>query len=54
MRFVSFATRSSATPPTTDVSQGYTDAVERLLGGERPLRFVDQPKKGFFARMFGG
>jgi septum site-determining protein MinD len=38
----------------TDVSQAYTDAVERLLGAELPLRFVDEPKKGFFARVFGG
>jgi septum site-determining protein MinD len=38
----------------SDVSQAYTDAVERLLGTELPLRFVDEPRKGFFARMFGG
>ena len=38
----------------SDVSAAYTDAVERLLGTELPLRFVDEPKKGFFARMFGG
>jgi septum site-determining protein MinD len=38
----------------TDVSQAYTDAVDRLLGAELPLRFVDEPRKGFFARMFGG
>lgn len=38
----------------SDVSQAYTDAVDRLLGAELPLRFVDEPKKGFFARMFGG
>jgi septum site-determining protein MinD len=38
----------------SDVSEAYTDAVERLLGTELPLRFVDEPKKGFFARMFGG
>jgi septum site-determining protein MinD len=37
-----------------DVSQAYTDAVDRLLGGELQLRFVDEPRKGFFARMFGG
>jgi septum site-determining protein MinD len=38
----------------SEVSEAYTDAVERLLGTERPLRFVDEPKKGFFARVFGG
>src|SRR5262245_36559346 len=38
----------------SDVSEAYTDAVERLLGAELPLRFVDEQKKGFFARMFGG
>ncbi len=38
----------------TDVSQAYGDAVERLLGAELPLRFVEEPKKGFFARVFGG
>lgn len=34
-------------------SHAYEDAVGRLLGEELPLRFVDEPKKGFFARMFG-
>jgi len=38
----------------SDVSLAYTDAVERLLGAELPLRFVEEPKKGFFARVFGG
>jgi septum site-determining protein MinD len=38
----------------TDVSAAYEDAVGRLLGEERALRFVEPPKKGFFARMFGG
>ncbi|MET0282247.1 MAG: septum site-determining protein MinD [Steroidobacteraceae bacterium] len=38
----------------TDVSQAYGDAVDRLLGAELPMRFVDEPKKGFFARVFGG
>ena len=38
----------------SDVSQAYQDAVSRLLGETVPLRFVDEPKKGFFARVFGG
>jgi septum site-determining protein MinD len=38
----------------SDVSRAYEDAVARLLGETVPMRFVDEPKKGFFARMFGG
>jgi septum site-determining protein MinD len=38
----------------SDVSRAYEDAVARLLGETLPMRFVDEPKKGFFARMFGG
>ena len=38
----------------SDASQAYEDAVARLLGETLPLRFVEEPKKGFFARMFGG
>jgi len=38
----------------SDVSRAYEDAVARLLGETVPLRFVDEPKKGFFARVFGG
>jgi septum site-determining protein MinD len=34
--------------------QAYEDAVARLLGEQRPMRFLDAPKKGFFTRMFGG
>jgi septum site-determining protein MinD len=39
---------------TSDASLAYDDAVARLLGESLPLRFVDEPKKGFFARLFGG
>lgn len=39
---------------SSDVSGAYEDAVARLLGEVVPLRFVDAPKKGFFARLFGG
>jgi septum site-determining protein MinD len=39
---------------TSDASLAYDDAVARLLGETLPLRFVDEPKKGFFARLFGG
>jgi septum site-determining protein MinD len=38
----------------SDVSLAYEDAVARLLGETLPLRFVDEPKKGLLARMFGG
>ncbi len=38
----------------SDASQAYEDAVSRLLGETRPLRFTDEPRKGFFARVFGG
>jgi septum site-determining protein MinD len=38
----------------SDVSRAYEDAVARILGETVPLRFVDEPKKGFLARMFGG
>ena len=34
--------------------QAYTDAVARILGEERPMRFTTVEKKGFFSRMFGG
>jgi len=39
---------------SSDASRAYDDAVGRLLGETLPLRFIDEPKKGFFARMFGG
>jgi septum site-determining protein MinD len=38
----------------SDVSKAYEDAVARLLGDTMPLRFIDEPKKGFLSRMFGG
>jgi septum site-determining protein MinD len=38
----------------SDVSEAYTDLVARFLGEERPMRFVDPAKAGFFKRLFGG
>jgi septum site-determining protein MinD len=38
----------------SDVSAAYEDAVARLLGETVPMRFTQEPKKGFFARVFGG
>ncbi|MCB5160520.1 septum site-determining protein MinD [Marinomonas algarum] len=32
----------------------YSDAVDRLMGEERPLRFLDVQKKGFIKRLLGG
>ena len=37
----------------SDAAQAYDDAVSRLLGETKPLRFIDEPRKGFFARVFG-
>ncbi len=38
----------------SDVSEAYKDVIDRLLGEERPLRFVEAQKQGFFKRLFGG
>ncbi|HET8942297.1 MAG TPA: septum site-determining protein MinD [Rudaea sp.] len=38
----------------SSAGQAYVDAVARLLGEQRPMRFLDAPKKGFLSRMFGG
>ncbi len=38
----------------TPAGQAYDDAVARLLGEERPLRFTQAEKKGFFSKLFGG
>jgi septum site-determining protein MinD len=40
--------------PDSDVSRAYEDAVARLMGETLPLRFMEEPKKGFFSRLFGG
>jgi septum site-determining protein MinD len=37
----------------TEVAQAYSDALDRFLGQQRPLRFVQAEQRGFFARMFG-
>jgi len=34
--------------------QAYEDAVARLMGEERPMRFTQLEKKGFFSKIFGG
>ena len=38
----------------TDVSEAYKDVIARFLGEDKPLRFVDAEKPGFFKRLFGG
>lgn len=38
----------------SDVSEAYKDVVARFLGEERPMRFTDAVKPGFFKRLFGG
>jgi len=38
----------------SDVSEAYVDLVARFLGEDKPMRFVDHVKPGFFKRIFGG
>ena len=38
----------------SDVSEAYKDVIARFLGEDKPLRFIDAPKVGFFKRVFGG
>jgi septum site-determining protein MinD len=37
----------------TDVSEAYKDVVDRFLGNDKPMRFVDPQKQGFLKRLFG-
>ncbi len=38
----------------SEAGQAYSDAVDRLLGNELALRFMELPKKGFLQRLLGG
>jgi septum site-determining protein MinD len=38
----------------SDVSEAYKDVIDRFLGTEKPLRFIEAEKTGFFKRLFGG
>ncbi|MHC9086516.1 septum site-determining protein MinD [Luteimonas sp. RIT-PG2_3] len=38
----------------SNAGQAYDDAVARLLGEDRPMRFIQAEKKGFFSKIFGG
>ena len=37
----------------SNAGHAYDDAVARLLGETRPMRFLDAPKKGILSRLFG-
>jgi septum site-determining protein MinD len=37
----------------TNVSEAYKDVVDRFLGEERPLRFIEAEKPSLFKRLFG-
>ena len=38
----------------SDVSEAYKDVVDRFLGEDKPMRFIDAQRPGFFKRLFGG
>jgi len=38
----------------SDVSEAYKDVIARFLGEDKPMRFIDAEKPGFFKRLFGG
>ena len=38
----------------SDVAEAYRDVIKRFLGQERPMRFTEARKSGFFRRVFGG
>lgn len=38
----------------SDAGLAYGDTIARLLGEERPFRFLEEEKKGFLKRLFGG
>jgi septum site-determining protein MinD len=38
----------------SDVAEAYSDVIDRFLGAEKPLRFIEAGKGGFFKRLFGG
>ncbi len=37
----------------SDVAEAYKDVVARFLGEDKPMRFIDAEKPGFFKRLFG-
>lgn len=40
--------------PNSDAAEAYKDLVERFLGEDKPLRFINVVKKGILAKIFGG
>ena len=38
----------------SDIAGAYTDVVERFLGADVPMRYIEAEKPGFFKRLFGG
>lgn len=40
--------------PKSDAGKAYSDCVDRILGKNRPIRFIEEEKKGFLKRLFGG
>ena len=39
---------------SSDVSEAYKDVIDRFLGEDKPMRFTEAEKPGFFKRLFGG
>lgn len=39
---------------TSDAGKSYSDTVDRLLGEDRDFRFIQEEKKSFLKRIFGG
>ncbi|MFM1908016.1 MAG: hypothetical protein RLZZ591_1693 [Pseudomonadota bacterium] len=37
----------------SDVAEAYKDVIDRFLGQDKPMRFTEAPKTGFFKRLFG-
>jgi septum site-determining protein MinD len=38
----------------SNAGQAYDDAVARIMGEDRPMRFTQTERKGFFSKLFGG
>ena len=38
----------------SDAGKAHDDTVARILGEDRPFRFIEEEKKGFLKRLFGG
>ncbi len=38
----------------SDVSEAYKDVIDRFMGQDKPMRFIDAQKPSLFKRLFGG